>query len=173
MVFNYFAVFRKEAIMANMTNIIVKDDASTPKAWTLIPITDNPIPFWRANDVALPIEGQPRLYASVEKVKSGGYKISAKLEVPVMETLGASGAATGYVAPQKVAYVNSGFVTVIADARSTAADRMNVLRMLIGVCQGATSTVDTGTLANNAAGQTWTGNSAPFLDLFEQLVLPN
>lgn len=160
--------------MSAMTNILVKDDTvTTPQEFTLIPITDTPNPFWRANAASVPLEGQLRLTMMTEKLKSGGYKITVKLESPTMETLGASGTSAGYVAPPKVAYVTTSIFTMFADKRSTIADRMNALRMHVGILQGASSTTATGTLANNSAGQAWTSSSAPALLLFNSLVLPN
>jgi len=159
--------------MSAQTNILVKDDAATPKEWTLVPITDTPIPFWRANDASIPLDGQPRLYMSVDKQKNGGFKITVKLEVPTMETLGASGTSAGYVAPPKVAYVTPVIITMFADKRSTIADRINTLRMAIGIVQGASSTTATGTLANTAAGDVWKGSVAPVPTLFNGLILPN
>lgn len=159
--------------MAQMANILVKDDAATPKEWTLQPITDTPLPLYRGNDASIPLEGQPRLTFSTEKMKSGGYKITAKLEVPTMETLGASGTSAGYVAPPKVAYVTTCIFTMFADRRSTIADRMNAMRMAVGVLQGASSTTATGILANTAAGGAWTASTQPGPQLFNGLVLPN
>lgn len=159
--------------MAQMANFLVKDDASTPKEWTLVPVTDTPNPLWRGNDSAIPIEGQPRLQFMTEKLKSGDYKITAKLEVPTMETLGASGTSAGYVAPPKVAYVTTCIFTMFASGRSTIADRVNALRMLVGVLQGASATTATGTLANSAAGQAWTASTAAGPQLFNGLILPN
>lgn len=159
--------------MPAMTNLLVKDDATTPKEWTLVPITDNPFPQWRANDALIPIEGQPRFSETVEKLKNGNYKVTAKLELPVMETLGASGASAGYVAPPKVAYVTTVIVTMFADRRSTIADRANAYRMMIGVMQGASSATATGLLANNAAGDVWKNNAQPAPYTFISLVMPN
>lgn len=160
--------------MASMTNILVKDDtATTPVEFTLIPITDTPNPFWRSNTAAVPLEGQLRLSMMTERLKSGSYKITVKLESPTMETLGTSGTSAGYTAPQKVAYTTTCILTMFADKRSTSADRMNTLRMIAGVIQGASSTTATGTLANNAAGQAWTSSMAPAPYLFNALVLPN
>lgn len=159
--------------MAQMTNLLVKDDAGTPKEWTFVPITDTPVPLWRANDSSIPLEGQPRLSFSTDKVKSGDYKVTVKLEVPTMETLGASGTSAGYVAPPKVAYVTTSIFTMFLAARSTIADRMNTLRMVCGILQGATSVTNTGTLANNAAGGAWTASTAPGPSLFNGLILPN
>ncbi len=159
--------------MGAMTNLLVKDDASTPKEWTLVPVSDTPNPLWRANDAGIPISGQPRLTASWETVKSGDYKITAKLEVPVMETLGASGTSAGYVAPPAVAYTTTAIFTMFCSPRSTIADRANTLRMAVGLLQGASSTTATGTLANTAAGNAWQSSSAPLPDLFVEGILPN
>jgi len=158
--------------MSAMTNILVKDDG-TPTEYTFLPISDNPDPFWRASVAGIPLEGQPRFTLHQEKLKSGSYKLSVKLEVPVMETLGASGTSAGYVAPPKVAYVNTGIFTMFADKRSTTADRMNTLRMAVGFLQGATSTTATGTLANNAAAGAWAASTAPIPGFFRDVVSPN
>jgi len=159
--------------MGTMTNILVKDDAATPKEWTLIPISDTPNPNWQARDAGIPLAGQPRLVSSVEQVKSGDWKVSAKLEVPVMETLGASGASSGYVAPPSVAYTCTGIFTMFAPERSTTADRANLLRMMAGFLQGSSSTTNTGILANNAAGDAWKNSVLPGPQLFVNLVVPN
>lgn len=159
--------------MTAMTNLLVKDDAATPIESTLVPITDSPYPQWRANAAGVPIDGQIRLSASIDKQKNGGYKVTVKLEVPVMETLGASGTSAGYVAPPKVAYVVPTILTMFVDKRSTSADRMNTLKMLIGLIQGATSTTGTGTLDQATAGSGWAASTAPFPSLFNSLILPN
>lgn len=126
--------------MAIMTNLLVKDDANPLVEQTLVPITDTPEPFWRSNMAGVPYEGQIRLYQSIVKQKNGSYKITAKLEVSVMETLGASGTSYGYVAPAKVAYVTPIIVTMFADKRSTIADRANTLKMMLALLAGASST---------------------------------
>lgn len=160
--------------MPAMTNLLVKDDAATPKEWTFLPITDaDGMPHWRTSDAAVALEGQPRLTASVVQVKSGDYKVTAKLEIPVMETLGASGTSAGYVAPQKVAHVLTGIFTVFISKRSTKADRANLIRMMVGLLQGASSTTATGTLANTAAGNIWAASTAPLTLMFTDLQVPN
>lgn len=159
--------------MAIMTNLLVKDDATTPKEWTLIPITDNPFPQWRANDASIQVEGQPRFSEIVEKLKNGNYKVTAKLELPVMETLGASGSSAGYVAPPKVAYVTTVIFTMFADRRSTIADRANAYKMMIGIMQGASGTTATGTLTNTSAGDVWKNSTHPAPFTFTGLVIPS
>lgn len=143
--------------MATSANILVKDDAATPKEWTLTPVTGSPANLWRANDVAIPLEGEPRLWCTTEQLKSGDYKVTAKLELPVMETLGASGTSAGYVAPPKVAYTEVAIFTMFHNRRSTVADRANTLRMMVGFLQGAGVTTGTGSMDNTDAGGTFTG----------------
>jgi hypothetical protein len=159
--------------MGAMTNLLVKDDASTPVEFTLKPVTDNPNPQWRAMVAGTPLAGQIRFSSNVEALKSGDWKISVKLEVPVMETLGASGTAAGYVAPPKVAYVGTGIFTMFASPRSTVADRANLLRLMIGILQGASSTTATGILANTAAGDAWKNSVLPIVALFTNLEMPS
>jgi len=159
--------------MGAMTNMLVKDDATSPVEITLIPMTDTPNPFYRAATAGVPFEGQPRLWLSEELVKSGAYKRVMKLEVPVMETLGASGTSAGYVAPPKVAYVDTIIVTMFADARSTTADRANLLKLGVGLLQGASSTTATGTLTNATAGDGWKNSTGHLPQFFTQGILPN
>lgn len=158
--------------MPAMTNILVKDDAATPKEWTLKPVSDNPSPTWRSTDLTVPLIGQPRLSGSIEQQKNRDYKITAKLELPIMETLGTAGTSGGYQAPPAVAYVVPVIVTMFAPERSTVADRANALKMMIGMIQGATSTTDTGVLTNASSGDSWKNSSAPFPLLFTALQVP-
>jgi fructose-specific phosphotransferase system component IIB len=159
--------------MAAMTNLLVKDDANPLVEQTLVPITDNPLPFWRGSASGVPLEGQIRAYMSSEQVKSGAYKLTMKVEVPVMETLGASGTASGYVAPPKVAYVNTTIITMFADQRSTNADRYNAFKLAIGLAQGASSTTATGVLNQASAADAWKNSTLPGPLFFGQLVVPN
>lgn len=160
--------------MAAMTNLLVKDDTvTTPVEYTLLPITDTPNPIWRSSIAGVPLEGQIRYEASAVKQKNGTYKITAKLEVPIMETLGASGTSTGYVAPPKVAYVVPVIITMFADKRSTSQDRANALKLALGLAQGASSTTATGTLKNTDAGQTFVNSVLPIPQLFTAVVVPN
>lgn len=159
--------------MAAMANLLVKDDATSPVEITFVPITDTPNPFWRAGIAGVPLDGQPRVTVTQEKVKSGAYKYTVKVEVPVMETLGASGTSAGYVAPPKVAYVNTCIFTMFADARSTIADRANLLKLVMGILQGASATTATGVLSNTAAGDAWKNSVLPFPLIFTNGVLPN
>lgn len=160
--------------MGAMTNLLVKDDTTgTVVEHTFVPVTDTPNPFWRAMTASTPLEGCPRLTVSSEKLKSGDYKLTAKLELPVMETLGASGTAAGYVAPPAVAYVNSGILTIFANKRSTQSERANVLKLLAGIASGASSTTATGILDQSSAADAWKNSTLPITQFFTGLVVPN
>lgn len=159
--------------MSAMDNVLVKDDAATPVEITFVPVTANPTPKWRAGLTGVPFEGQPTIELSEESLRNGGYKRQVIVGLPVMETLGASGSALGYVAPQKVAYVEKIYITQISSGRSTVSDRANLLKLAIGIMQGAYSTTGGGTLANTAAGDAWKTSTRPFPLFFTQGVIPS
>lgn len=159
--------------MAAMTNLLVKDDAATVTEFTFVPVTDTPNPLWRTQVAGVPIEGQHRITASWEPYKNGGYKLTVKLELSVMETLGASGTSAGYVAPPKVAYVIPCIFTMFADKRSTSQDRANALKMIVGVLQGASSTTATGILDQASVAQSFANSTLPGPKIFTQIEIPN
>jgi len=158
--------------MAAMTNLLIKDDAATPAETTLVPITDNPEPVWRAQTAGVPFEGQMTLRQSVIKQKNGNYKVSLKLEVPVMETLGASGSSAGYVAPPKVAYVTPIIVSMFVDKRSTLADRANTYKLMMALLNGATAVTGASQgIHNGAVGDIVKNNQSLTVQLFRDLIL--
>ena len=109
--------------MAAMGNLLIKDDAASPVEYTFKPVTDRDgSPYWRTSIAGVPLEGQMRFRLTEEQLKDGNWKRTAKLEVPVMETLGASGTSAGYVAPPKVAYVETHIYTHFSNRRSTVAE---------------------------------------------------
>lgn len=135
--------------MPAMTDILIKDDAAVEK--TLVPVTDTPVPFWRGVASGVPTDGQIRLHVSMDTLKDGSTKHTVKLEVPVQETLGASGTSAGYVAPPKVAYVNKAFQSFIFDKRSTEDDRANCEKLMHALMSGASSTTASGVLNGASA----------------------
>lgn len=159
--------------MSAMTDLLIKDDTiTTRKEFTLKPVTDTPYPVWRANEAGVPINGQVRLTVAIDKTKAG-YKASVKLESPVLETLGASGTALGYVAPPRIAYVTTCIFTMFADDRSTAQNRADALAMMLGVLQGASATTATGVLDQTSAGNAFVSSVLPIPASLVSLTLPN
>lgn len=159
--------------MPAMTNLLVKDDAATPIELTLVPITDNPDPVWRANVAGNPVDGNVRVTYTEEKLKNGTYRLSIKTEVPVQETLGTSGTSAGYVAPAKVAYVVPVITTLFAPSRSTIADRANAVKMHVGILQGASASTATGTLNQASVGDAWKNSTAQGPAFLISLIKPN
>jgi len=164
---------KKGAIMPAMTDLLVKDDAASPVEYTLKPVTDTPNPLWRASVSGTPLDGQIRLTEMVDELKNGSYKVSVKLEVPVMETLGASGTAAGYVAPPKVAYVTTAIFSMFVDKRSTSQNRSDCLKMIVGLLQGASSTTATGVLNQASAGSAFANSVLPITQSIVSVIKPN
>lgn len=151
--------------MSQMTVLLVKDDAATPVEYAFHPVSENPIPHWQTRIAGLPREGQMRYSLEEVTLKSGDIKTTAKLEVPVMETVGTANS-SGYVAAPKVAYVNTWIITSFKNRRHTIADASNGLKMSLGLAQGATSTSGTGTLNQAAAGNAFSASAAPVVVAF-------
>lgn len=158
--------------MPAMTDILVKDDTvTTPVEYTLNPVGDNP-PRWRASQAGVPLEGQIRFSFDSVVMKNGSVKNTGKLEVPVMETLGTSGTSTGYVAPQKVAFVETWIVTNFTDRRATNQNRADGLKMLLGIMQGASATTATGVLNQASAGNAFVNSSLAMVHAFIRVIKP-
>lgn len=159
--------------MPIMDNILVKDDTvTTPVEFTLNPVTDTPAPLYRAAVANVPIAGQVKLTLNVEELKNGSQKATMKLEVPVMETLGASGTSSGYVAPPKVAHVVTTIITQFSDGRATTQDRANSLKMALGIAQGASSTTASGVLSQASAGNAVVNSTLPAPFMFTRCLKP-
>lgn len=160
--------------MPQMDNILVKDDTvTTPVEFTLAPVADNPNCIWRGNVANVPMDGQIRLTLGQETLKTGGNKMTAKLEVPVLETLGASGTSAGYVAPPKVAFVTTAIFTMFSDRRSTTQNRADTLKMMLGALQGASNVTATGVLANTSAGNAFVNSVLPMPLAFTRVIKPS
>jgi hypothetical protein len=160
--------------MGAMTNLLVKDDTVTTRTeFTLLPIADSPNAVWRANVADVPLDAQITAELSTTPLKSGDTKMTLKLEVPILETLGTAGTSAGYVAPQKVAYKMTSFCTMIVPKRSTSQNRSDALALMVGLLQGASSTTATGTLDQASAGQAFHDSTAPITEAFVKVIKPN
>jgi hypothetical protein len=148
--------------MANMANVLLKDDATSPAEFTFVPITNNR-PLWRTQVAGTPVYGQHTVeQVANDLLKSGAYRRVIKGVLRVMETLGASGSSTGYVAPPKVAYEVPVTISVTVDPRATQADVANAIKFAIGAVAGGSSTTATGTLDGASAGDAWKNGTGPF-----------
>jgi len=147
--------------MGQMANILIKDDANPLVEFTLVPVT-NARPKWRAQVTGVPVDGQITVeQVSNTRLADGNYRRVLKLEVPVMETLGASGTSAGYVAPPKVAYKTPYTVTTVQNQRATTADMANGLKFLLGLLGGASATTATGTLSGTSTADSVKNGTGP------------
>lgn len=132
--------------MGQMANILVKDDSNPLVEYTFYPVTNDP-PTWRTQIPGIPMDGQMSLIQLANnRLPTGDYRRVLKLEVPVMETVGASGTSAGYVAPQKVAYVVPYTVTTVQPSRAAIADMANACKIMLAILAGASAVTATGTL---------------------------
>jgi hypothetical protein len=155
--------------MSAMTNLLIKDD--TLLEHNFVPVTDTPNPIWRDTQSGLPLEAQPRITLSQEKLKSGDYKVSAKVELPIMEDIATSGT-FGYLAQPKVAYTETVFFTLFTSKRATVNQRAHLMRMALGLMQGASSTTATGTINQASATGSVLSSTQPAVYAFCQLFMP-
>jgi hypothetical protein len=158
--------------MPAMTDLLVYDDAPTPAEFVFEPISDSQTTaVWRTNSTGVPEEGQKRLSLLLEKVKGGKWKSSAKLEVPVMESVGASNA-LGYVSAPKVAHTVVTIITQYSSSRATTQDRANSLKMAVGLL-AANNVTTTSVPYNTVANGGFVTTTRLLLKAFISLVKPN
>jgi hypothetical protein len=145
--------------MANMANILVKDDANPLVEFTLVPITNNR-PKWRAQVPGVPEGAQLTMeLLANQKLADGNSRRVFRSVVSVLETLGASGAATGYVAPPKVAYQIPMTTTMVVNQRASIIDCANAVKIHISGLAGAYSTTAGGTLNGASAADAVKNNA--------------
>lgn len=150
--------------MAQQADITVYDGAATPVAHVLKAISSTKekgkiTAFWSEKLASLPDYAQVTLTATAEKLKSGVWKTSVRVAVPVMESVSGQNAA-GYTAAPKVAYVNTVETVGYFHERSDVAGRRLARQMAINTL---------GNVATSVAAAT-TG-MAP--DLVDQLIMPS
>lgn len=150
--------------MASIANIAVFDGAATPVSHTFVPVSVSREGVgkvkaeWRETGLAVPTIAQPRLTVTLERLKSGVYRVTRLLEVPVMESVAGQNAA-GYTAAPKVAHVLTDQNIGLFHERSDAAGRRLVRQMGVNL---------DGNVATSVAAST-TG----FIpELFDLLVTP-
>ena len=149
--------------MSAIANITVFDGAATPVSHTLTAISvtranGKVTADWREMLASIPAYAQVRAQMTVERLKSGVYKVEQRTVVPVMEAVLNQNAA-GYTAAPKVAYENT-FVTVgYFSERSLVSDRRLARQIHINI-------------AGNISTSVVAATSGPAPELFDQLVSP-
>lgn len=113
--------------MTAQANIVAFDGASTPVSHTLTPAGTKiekgvSIASWKENLGTVPDYAQVRFGTKKIKLGSGVHRVSARTEVPVMESISGQNA-SGYTAAPKVAYVDTLETTGYFHERSTIVGR--------------------------------------------------
>lgn len=150
--------------MAQMANIVAFDGAATPVAHTFYPVSvekekGEVVALWREQQASLPIYAQGTVTMKLKRLASGVYRVSSRVEIPVMESISGQNAA-GYTAAPKVAYVDTHETVGYFHERSSIANRRTVRQLGVNIGNNVTTSV-----AANAAG--------PLPELFDLLVAPN
>lgn len=148
--------------MAAQANITVFDGASTPVSHTLIGEGIERLPdgtlkaSWKESLAGVPDYAQIRVTGTKRKLKSGVFRVSFRVEVPVMESISGQNL-SGYTAPPKVAYVDTTEIVGYFHERSIVTGR-RLSRQLAVNLGGNIST----TVTPVATG--------PLPELFDQLI---
>ncbi len=149
--------------MGAIANIAVYDGAATPVLHTLIPVSVTREKglvraLWREAVAGVPVSAQVSAQVTIQQLQSGVYKTEARVEVPVMETIGSQNAA-GYTAAPKVAYVNTLVTTGFFHERSDVTGRRLVKQIMAN-------------MLNNISTSVAAATTGPMSDLIDSLVAP-
>lgn len=149
--------------MATIANVVAFDGAAVPVSHTLVPVSvtrkgDEVVAEYREQLSTLPLAAQVRLTQTQQKLKSGVWKVTNRVVVPVMESVSGVNAA-GYTAAPKVAYENTVIVTGLFHERSSIAERR--------LARGLSVNISNNVIVTAVAATT---GSMP--DLFDTLVAP-
>lgn len=149
--------------MAHLANIVAFDGASTPVQHTFVPISvekekGEVIAFWREQQASLPIYAQGSVTMKLKKLASGVYRVSSRVEIPVMESISGQNTA-GYTAAPKVAYVDTIEMVGYFHERSSITNHRLVRQLGINIGNNVTTSVAAST-------------TGPLPELFDLLVTP-
>lgn len=150
--------------MAQIANIVAFDGAATPVAHTFLPVSvvrekDEVVADWREAVASVPVYAQARITMRLKRMNSGVYRVSSRVSVPVMETIGSQNAA-GYTAAPKVAYENTVETIGYFHERSDLTGRRLVRQLAVNIDNGVATSVTPVT-------------TGPIADLFDLISPPN
>lgn len=150
--------------MSAIANIVAFDGAAPPVSHTFIPVSvvregDEVTASWREALTNVPVYAQPNVTMKLKRMGSGVYRVSSRVEVPVMESISGQNAA-GYTAAPKVAYVNTEETIGYFHERSDILGRRLVRQLSNNIMNGVATSVAPVT-------------SGPAADLFDLLNAPN
>lgn len=116
--------------MADMANIVVYNDATTPVLLTLEPYTANPNPVWIEKTSTKAMAARAKI-SQMRTIQKNGYTRRVhKVELPIMEQE-SGGTAEGYIAPPKVAHTVAVQLVAFVHERATETDVANAMKYAI------------------------------------------
>lgn len=131
--------------MGQIANIVAFDGAATPVQHTLLAHSvardgNKVVAKWRENISGVPVYASPRVDMTMERLKSGVYRLEERVVVPVMEAVLNQNAA-GYTAAPKVAYENTYITIGLFHERSDANGRRLVKQLALNIHNNVQTTV--------------------------------
>jgi len=150
--------------MSQQANITVFDGAAIPVSHTLVgegieKLKDGTmVARWKESLSGVPDYAQIRCTMTKRKLPSGVFRVSSRVEVPVMESISGQNS-SGYTAAPKVAYVDTTEVVGFYHERSIPTGRRLSRQTAVNVA---------GSIATSVA-PVLTG---PMPELFDQLLFP-
>lgn len=132
--------------MSQQANITVFDGAATPVSHTLVgeSVERQPdgtiVARWKESLAGVPDYAQVRLTMTKKRLPSGVFRVSARVEVPVMESITGQNA-SGYTAAPKVAYVDTTEAVGYYHERSVVTGRRLSRQMLTNIMGNISTSV--------------------------------
>jgi len=148
--------------MGQQANITVFDGAATPVSHTLVGegierLDDGTLKaVWKESLAGVPDYAQIRVTATKRKLPSGVFRVSFRVEVPVMEAI-LNQNASGYTAPPKVAYVDTTEMVGYYHERSVVTGRRLSRQIAVN-------------LGGNISTTVTPVSTGPLPELFDQLI---
>lgn len=131
--------------MSNIANIVAFDGATTPVSHTLLPDSvskekGSNMALWKEANASIPDDAQVRASLKRTRLGTGVTKHELRVEVPVMEAIGAANA-QGYTAPPKVAFVDTIVITSLRSPRSTNAGHRLARQLALNIAGSVATSV--------------------------------
>lgn len=148
--------------MSAQANITVFDGAASPVSHTLVGegierLEDGTlVARWKESLAGVPDYAQIRTTMTKRKLKSGVFRVTCRVEVPVMESISGQNSA-GYTAPPKVAYVDTSESVGFYHERSVVTSRRLSRQIMVNLMGNISTTVTPQT-------------GGPACELFDQLI---
>lgn len=131
--------------MSSISNIVAFDGAAVPVSHTLIADSvskdrGSNIAIWKEGNPNVPDSAQVRATLKRSKLGTGVTKQELRVEVPVMESIGAANS-SGYTAPPKVAFTDTVIITCIRSGRSTNASSKLARQLALNIAGNVITSV--------------------------------